>query len=70
MVQPWSTRKFHVTFLQGDSGGPLLYKDASDKWMVVGVVSFGTGCGQAQYPGVYTSVAFHLDLINWAINNA
>lgn len=37
---------------QGDSGGPLRYKD-----MLVGLVSYGEGCGKKGYPGVYSDVA-------------
>ncbi|KAK8387740.1 hypothetical protein O3P69_018320 [Scylla paramamosain] len=55
---------------QGDSGGPLLYRDHDGKWYVVGVVSFGSQCGVAEYPGVYSSVPFHLGLINWALQNS
>ncbi|TQV90456.1 hypothetical protein V2A60_010448 [Cordyceps javanica] len=36
----------------GDSGGPLV---ANGK--VVGIVSFGIGCADPDYPGVYSSVA-------------
>lgn len=60
---------FEYSIFQGDSGGPLLYRDGNDKWYVVGVVSFGTGCGRQQYPGVYSSVPFHLGLITWALDN-
>lgn len=35
----------------GDSGGPILVKGEQ-----VGLVSWGVGCGRADYPGVYTSV--------------
>ena len=38
---------------QGDSGGPLLTADN----VQVGVVSNGSGCGQADIPAIYTDVA-------------
>lgn len=46
---------------QGDSGGPLMYH--SDKWQVVGIVSWGHGCGSPSTPGVYTKVTAYLDWI-------
>lgn len=48
---------------QGDSGGPLV-SDASGAWQQVGVVSFGTGCADAQYPGVYTRLANYHNWLN------
>jgi secreted trypsin-like serine protease len=37
---------------QGDSGGPLVVAGR-----VVGLVSWGTGCAEAAYPGVYTRLS-------------
>ena len=37
---------------QGDSGGPTTYQGN-----VIGATSWGYGCAQANYPGVYADVA-------------
>lgn len=37
---------------QGDSGGPLVVNDK-----LAGIVSFGAGCAQKEFPGVYTNIA-------------
>ncbi|KAK3921713.1 Trypsin-3 [Frankliniella fusca] len=42
---------------QGDSGGPLIASQS----LLVGVVSFGLGCGVPGVPGVYTNLA-HKDI--------
>ncbi|XP_047371674.1 transmembrane protease serine 4 isoform X3 [Sciurus carolinensis] len=49
-----------VDTCQGDSGGPLMYQ--SVQWQVVGIVSWGHGCGGPTTPGVYTKVTAFL---NW-----
>lgn len=46
---------------QGDSGGPLEVDVASGR-AVVGIVSFGEGCAEPGYPGVYTRAPSY---INW-----
>ncbi|WP_144122216.1 S1 family serine peptidase [Catellatospora sichuanensis] len=51
---------------QGDSGGPLLRRDGA-RWVQVGIISWGVGCGRAAYPGVYTQVSHFAADINAAI---
>nr|KAF6460854.1 plasminogen activator, tissue type [Molossus molossus] len=51
---------------QGDSGGPLVcMKD--NHMTLVGIISWGLGCGQKDVPGVYTKVTNYL---NWIQDNA
>ena len=42
---------------QGGSGGPLICS-IDDKAILVGVVSHGSGCGEAGKPGIYGKVDF------------
>ncbi|XP_004682333.2 PREDICTED: tissue-type plasminogen activator [Condylura cristata] len=47
---------------KGDSGGPLVcMKD--NRMVLVGIISWGIGCGQKDLPGVYTKVVNYLDWI-------
>lgn len=47
---------------QGDSGGPLLMRVNKTSTTVIGITSFGHGCG-GFIPGVYTAVSPFLDWI-------
>jgi len=50
---------------QGDSGGPIIQKSTGKQ---VGVVSWGYGCANPNYPGVYARVSDELSWINSYIN--
>ncbi|KAM7349905.1 trypsin-2 [Cochliomyia hominivorax] len=39
---------------QGDSGGPLVYNNT-----LIGIISWGSGCGQPGFPGVYADVQYY-----------
>ena len=52
---------------QGDSGGPGVWEDSEKhRKYLLGVVSWGFGCGKQGYPGVYTRVT---EYIPWIKSN-
>jgi hypothetical protein len=54
---------------QGDSGGPLIYYGRRGP-RLVGIVSFGPGCGIENTPGAYTDVAYYRAWILGAMKQA
>ncbi|XP_065805166.1 tissue-type plasminogen activator isoform X3 [Labrus bergylta] len=48
---------------KGDSGGPLVCRN-NNKMTLMGVISWGDGCGQKDKPGVYTRVTNYINWIN------
>ena len=49
---------------QGDSGGPLVVRNAANtKWLLIGATSWGYGCADVLYPGVWSKVSYVLDWI-------
>ncbi|XP_071526051.1 trypsin-1-like isoform X2 [Panulirus ornatus] len=57
---------------QGDSGGPLFTPgDGSQSHMIqIGVVSWGEGCAQPNFPGVYARLSKFLNWIDEKTNDA
>ncbi|CAH1378247.1 hypothetical protein MTP99_019604 [Tenebrio molitor] len=50
----------------GDSGGPLMFQLENGRWITIGIVSWGIGCGNKGSPGIYTKVSSY---IPWIIKN-
>lgn len=48
---------------QGDSGGPLIVQEG-DIWRLAGIVSWGEGCAEPGYYGVYARISQLLGFIN------
>ncbi|KAK7081612.1 hypothetical protein SK128_009407, partial [Halocaridina rubra] len=49
---------------QGDSGGPLVVRVCPNKWVQIGIVSFGHQCAFPNGPGVYTKVSAYRSWID------
>ena len=47
----------------GYFAGPLVTKEDGDSYSLIGVVSWGKGCADPLYPGVYARVTEDLDWI-------
>lgn len=54
---------FEADTCQGDSGGPLAIS-VSGRWEIHGITSFGVGCAQSPFPGVYAEVLPYKDWIS------
>ena len=50
---------------QGDSGGPIIDKSSGKQ---IGIISWGYGCADQQYPGVYANVQHQIDWIKGYID--
>lgn len=51
---------FFFLIFQGDSGGPLAcYMPDLTRYYLVGISSFGYGCGRPRLPGVYLQTGFY-----------
>merc|ERR1711911_22633 len=48
---------------QGDSGGPLVV-NVNERFVLLGVTSWGIECGAEGKPGLYTKVSSFIDWIN------
>ncbi|CAA9995318.1 unnamed protein product [Nesidiocoris tenuis] len=66
ITQRGLTCTISVVNFQGDSGGPVIWLDPStNRYTVVGIVSFGRGCAQIGAPGVNTAVSPYR---NWILS--
>ncbi|XP_067320923.1 transmembrane protease serine 12-like [Anolis sagrei] len=54
-----------VDSCQGDSGGPLMcYFPKEKRFYLIGITSYGVGCGRPKFPGVYVRISHYRKWIN------
>ena len=51
----------------GDGGAPLVCQSKRGRWYVVGLVTWGVGCGKQGVPGVYANVH---NMLDWIVSPA
>jgi len=49
---------------QGDSGGAFMCHTAGAAHELSGIVSWGIGCAEPHFPGVYTQTSYFIDWVN------
>lgn len=54
---------------QGDSGGSLGIHGPTGSIQIIGVVSWGRGCGRKNLPGIYTNVVNYLPWLHKRLRN-
>jgi hypothetical protein len=47
----------------------MRYEPAQKRWLLAGVTSFGLGCGDARYSGVYTRASAYRDWLHSVISD-
>jgi len=48
---------------QGDSGGPVVFQETNGQWRQIGITSWGNGCAEPNYYGVYSKVSAYTGFI-------
>lgn len=68
-----NTKNDTIDACQGDSGSPLFYSMEStqnpqqeEKKYLLGITSWGFGCANPRYPGVYSNI---LNLVDWIVSS-
>ncbi|WAL63117.1 serine protease [Amycolatopsis cynarae] len=57
-----------VDTCQGDSGGPMVKQTTAGTWVEVGIVSWGQGCAEPDYYGVYAEIQSFSDNVRSRIS--